>query len=73
MHRTVPVFVLALSLSLTAAPDFLGSFWTKLSALWIGTEAGCTADPNGRCLPAPLDNSDEGCTADPNGGCKPGS
>lgn len=73
MPKTLTAFVLALTLSLTATPSLLDSFWASLSALWNDTEGGCGMDPNGRCLPAPPDHADAGCTMDPDGRCNPGS
>lgn len=72
MHRTVTAFALSVTLSFTA-PTLLDSFWASLSALWNGTEEGGGGDPNGRCLPAPLEHADAGGGCDPDGRCNPGS
>ena len=47
------------------------SLWHLLSSAWAATDAGCGADPNGSCRPAPAPQTDEGCIADPSGGCRP--
>ena len=73
---------LSLTASLAAAPSgFFDRLWSLLSALWGDpqtvhqpqTKEGCTADPNGRCNPAPQPQTEAGCTADPNGLCNPSS
>jgi hypothetical protein len=49
---------------LSSVESFSG-FWSVLVGLW--TKNGCSADPDGRCLPtAPTKN---GCEIDPNGRC----
>jgi hypothetical protein len=52
-------------------PIDLGSLftrlWNNLTSVW--SQAGCSADPFGRCLPAPT--TDAGCTIDPYGRCLP--
>ena len=72
MHRTFTALALALSLGITSPSSLLDPLWARLSSLWHGTEAGCTMDPNGRCLPAPQPRSQQkaGCGMDPNG-CMP--
>jgi hypothetical protein len=72
MRRTLVAVTLTTSL---LAPTWgqppLGSLWTFLSSLWGGaiTDAGCGADPDGRCALAPQPTTDEGCGADPDGRC----
>lgn len=61
----------ASSLGVTNPSGLLDPLWAFLSSVWSGspTKAGCGADPNGRCLPAPKPQppTKEGCGADPNG------
>jgi hypothetical protein len=45
---------------LTLAASLFAALWSASSP-----DAGCIADPNGRCIPAP--QTDEGCIADPDG------
>jgi hypothetical protein len=75
MRRTLVAMAFTASL-MTAVPSSLfDRFWTILSTVWgttpSSTEAGCGADPNGRCLPAPQPHLDAGCGADPDGRCLP--
>ena len=67
----------------TAEPALAGFFttlWDLLAALWTEasseTDAGCSADPNGRCLDlggTASSEPDAGCSLDPNGGCGSGT
>lgn len=68
MRRSL--LALALAVPLISQPALLDSFWSLLSAVWAesSADAGCIADPSGRCAPAPQPQADEGCIADPNGG-----
>jgi hypothetical protein len=70
MRKTLTA--LALTATLISQPALLDSFWTFLSSLWEEStpDAGCGADPSGRCNPQP--QIDEGCGADPSG-CPKGS
>ena len=70
MRRTV--IALALIGSLVSQPSLLDTFWSFLSTIWSESnpDAGCGADPDGRCRPAP--QQEAGCGADPNG-CPKGS
>ncbi|MFY9821205.1 MAG: hypothetical protein WAM82_07475 [Thermoanaerobaculia bacterium] len=52
-----------------ASQNFFGSLGGFLTRLWL--KAGCVIDPNGRCAPAPTQNTDAGCSLDPNGRCAP--
>lgn len=63
--RKVLLIALALTASLASQPGLLDSFWNLLSAAW--GQAGCGADPNGWCAPAPPPTTDEGCGWDPDG------
>lgn len=71
MRTPLAAVVLAVSLmvSTAAQPSLLDQIWSFLSVLWSGSSAdeGCTADPNGRCLPVEQPEADAGCTADPDG------
>ena len=68
MRRTV--IALTLIGSLISQPSLLDTFWSFLSTVWSESDAGCGADPDGRCRPAP--QPDAGCGADPDG-CPKGS
>lgn len=72
MRRTL--IALALIGSLAGQPSLLDTFWSFLSTVWSEShpDEGCGADPDGRCLPVPLPQSDAGCGADPDG-CPKGS
>lgn len=67
------VLVVSLMVPTVAQPSLLDQVWSFLSALWGGVSAdeGCTADPDGRCLPVDQSESDAGCIADPDGRCLP--
>ncbi|HWM91865.1 MAG TPA: hypothetical protein VN493_13955 [Thermoanaerobaculia bacterium] len=68
------LLTLALAGSLAAGrPALLDQLWSLLTSVWSASspDAGCIADPDGRCRPAP--QTDEGCGADPSGGCRPRS
>ena len=73
MHRTLTALALALSLGFFSPSSLLDPLWSRLSSLWQSTDAGCGMDPDGRCLPAPLDHADAGGGCDPDGRCNPGS
>jgi len=76
MRRILLAAVLTSSL-LAASPthlldpllSFLFSLWTAPSDL----DAGCGADPDGRCTTPSQPGPDAGCGADPSGWCNPGS
>ena len=72
MRRTL--IALALVGSLASQPSLLDTFWSFLSTIWSesGPDAGCGADPDGRCSPVPPPETDAGCGADPDG-CPKGS
>jgi hypothetical protein len=71
MRRTLIAVALASSLGFPS--HLLDPLWTLLSSLDHSapvTKAGCGADPNGRCNPAPTQPQsqvDIGCGMDPNG------
>ena len=72
MSRFLLAITVSSSLLLTPAgrSALLGGLQALLSpAGGPASKAGCRFDPNGRCIPATLD---EGCGADPNG-CSSGS
>lgn len=72
MRRTLVAVTLASYLLSTPAGRFLQPLWDLVSSLWASpAQAGCGADPDGRCLPQP--QLDEGCGLDPSGRCNPGS
>jgi hypothetical protein len=48
----------------SGSEDFFARLWSGLIGLW--TKNGCSADPDGRCLPVK-----NGCSLDPNGSCLP--
>ena len=92
MRRTLLAVALAASLAPTSSPGFFHPLWSLLSALWTAPasqDAGCGADPSGRCAPnlqtdegpgwdpdgrsASALQTDAGCGADPDGRCNPGS
>ena len=66
---------IALSLSLGVAEPFhpLERLWNLLASFAEApaSEAGCGADPNGRCMPEPQPQGKAGCGADPDGKPKP--
>ena len=67
-----PLAALTLAAALAAGrPAVLDQLWSLLTSLWSAStaDAGCGADPDGRCLPPP--QTDEGCIGDPNGRCNP--
>ncbi|HWM89823.1 MAG TPA: hypothetical protein VN493_03580 [Thermoanaerobaculia bacterium] len=71
MRRALIALALTASM-LTSQPTLVDSVWSFLSAIWSQSspDAGCGADPNGRCAPQP--RIDAGCGADPDG-CPEGS
>jgi hypothetical protein len=70
MHKALVVLTLAAALA-AGRPAFLDQIWSLLSPVWSESspDAGCGADPNGLCIPAP--RAEEGCGADPSGRCTP--
>jgi hypothetical protein len=72
MRRSLLVAAIAASLLNPGTSATLAdSLWYLLSSAWAAADAGCGADPDGRCQPAPAPQIDEGCIGDPNGGCRP--
>jgi len=72
------LFALAVASSLTVPSSLLNSLGTLLDSIWHTAsiaKAGCGADPDGRCTPAPTPQTqgDAGCGMDPDGRCKSGS
>jgi hypothetical protein len=71
MRRSLAVFAVTTALLAAPAgrPVLLDRIWSVLSAIWSGpsTDAGCGADPYGRCTP--VVQPEEGCGADPYGRC----
>lgn len=67
-------FTASLLASQAGRPVLLGQLWELLSAALSSpsTDAGCGADPYGRCTPVPQPTVDEGCGMDPYG-CPKGS
>jgi hypothetical protein len=63
MRRSL--LALALAVPLLSQPALVDTFWTLLSGVW--ENAGCGADPDGRCATIPQPQVDEGCGADPDG------
>ncbi|MBW8876428.1 MAG: hypothetical protein JF614_15785 [Acidobacteria bacterium] len=71
MRRALVAATLSASLlaPMAGQSPLLGSLCSFLSSLWSGAtaDAGCGADPDGRCAPAPRPTTDEGGGWDPNG------
>jgi hypothetical protein len=70
MRRSFAIFaVTSTLLTSPARPVLLDQIWSFLSAIWSGPsiDAGCGADPYGRCTP--VIQPDEGCGMDPYGRC----
>jgi hypothetical protein len=70
MRRSFAIFTVTTArLASPARPILLDRIWSFLSAIWTGpsTDAGCGADPYGRCTPAAQPAVDAGCGMDPNG------
>jgi hypothetical protein len=76
MRRSLAVFAVTTALLAAPArrPVLLDRIWSFFSAIWSGPsiDAGCGADPYGRCTSAPQPAVDEGCGWDPYG-CLKGS
>ena len=75
MRHILVAAVLTATLAAPAPSSLLGPFWDLLASLWSATassDAGCGADPDGRCIPAAQPTSDIGCGADPDGWCANG-
>lgn len=68
MRQTLIAVTLTAAL-LAGRPALLDQIWALLASFWSEStsDAGCGADPNGGCKPAPQLQSDAGCGADPNG------
>ena len=70
MRKSLAALTLAAALA-AGRPAFLDQLWSLLTSLWSAStaDAGCGADPSGRCLLPP--QTDAGCIADPDGRCNP--
>jgi len=65
------LFTSSLLASAAHSPGLFDPLWGFLSSIWRGAaaDAGCGADPYGRCGSAPQPTLDTGCGFDPYGQC----
>ncbi len=80
MRRMFIAMAVTASLLTTAPSHLLDPLWALFSRIWSSStplqpqpDAGCGADPNGRCLPDPQPQPNAGCESDPSGRCNPSS